>query len=73
MRRTIKCVLGIQVLFVGLKDYQQSERLDLYQSYAKKLLEVMPLLNSTYSLLMKIYCSLKSQDTRIAVFVHQIF
>ena len=42
MRRTIKCVLGIQVLFVGLKDYQQSERLDLYQSYAKKLLEVMP-------------------------------
>ena len=34
--------LVIQVLFVDLKDHQQSERLDLYQSYAKKLLEVMP-------------------------------
>ena len=34
--------LTIQVLFIGLKDYQQSESLDLYQSYTKKLLEVIP-------------------------------
>ena len=34
--------LTIRVVFVGLKYYQQSERLDLYQSYAKRLLEVMP-------------------------------
>lgn len=58
-----------KVLFANLK---QSERLDLYQNHAKKLLEAMPLpqldLLQSSSLLMKIRCILKSQDMCIALF-----
>ena len=64
-----KSVLNHSNSFCILKIYQQSERIDLYQSFADKLIKVLSHLILIYSLLMPLF---ESQDMPTVVFAHQI-